>query len=62
MNPFAQDEGKEFVDKTKLNVLLKLFKQIGFCKNKRTSDHMFVLKTLIKKYTQNNPSPFFMFY
>jgi hypothetical protein len=25
MNPFAQDEGKEFVDKTKLNVLLKLF-------------------------------------
>jgi hypothetical protein len=34
--------------------------QIGFCKNKRTSDHMFVLKTLIEKYTQNNPSPFFM--
>jgi hypothetical protein len=25
MNPFAQDEGKELVDKTKLNVLLKLF-------------------------------------
>jgi succinate dehydrogenase flavin-adding protein (antitoxin of CptAB toxin-antitoxin module) len=23
--PFAQDEGKELVDKTKLNVLLKLF-------------------------------------
>jgi hypothetical protein len=42
--------------------LLSLFKrniirpeQIGFCKNKRTSDHMFVLKTLIEKYTQNNP-------
>lgn len=26
--------------------------QIGFCKKKRTSDHMFVLKTLIDKYTQ----------
>ena len=25
MKPFAQDEGKELVDKTKLNVLLKLF-------------------------------------
>jgi hypothetical protein len=25
MNPFAHDEGKELVDKTKLNVLLKLF-------------------------------------
>jgi hypothetical protein len=24
MKPFAQDEGKELVDKTKLNVLLKL--------------------------------------
>jgi hypothetical protein len=84
MNPFAQDEGKEFVDKTKLNVLLKLFnrndwllfnisfnimsmpleniirpEQIGFCKNKRTSDYMFVLKTLIKKYTQNNPKVLF---
>jgi hypothetical protein len=28
MNPFAQDEGKELVDKTKLNVLLKLFKYL----------------------------------
>ena len=26
--------------------------QIGFCKGKRTSDHMFVLKTLIDKYTK----------
>ena len=26
--------------------------QIGFCKGKRTSDHIFVLKTLIDKYTQ----------
>ena len=25
---------------------------IGFCKGKRTSDHMFVLKTLIDKYTK----------
>jgi hypothetical protein len=33
--------------------------QIGFCKNKRTSDHMFVLKTLIEKYTQNNPKVLF---
>jgi hypothetical protein len=83
MKPFAQDEGKELVDKTKLNVLLKLFnrndwllfnirlenflfkrniirpEQIGFCKNKRTSDHMFVLKTLIEKYTRNNPKVLF---
>jgi len=28
--------------------------QIGFCKEKRTSDHHFVLKTLIDKYTQQN--------
>ena len=28
--------------------------QIGFCKGKRTSDHHFVLKTLIDKYTQQN--------
>ena len=27
--------------------------QIGFCKGKRTSDHIFVLKTLIDKYTQH---------
>ena len=27
--------------------------QIGFCKGKRTSDHIFVLKTLIDKYTQS---------
>ena len=27
--------------------------QIGFCKGKRTSDHMFVLKCLIEKYTQS---------
>jgi hypothetical protein len=33
--------------------------QIGFCKNKRTSDHMFVLKTLIEKYIQNNPKVLF---
>jgi hypothetical protein len=33
--------------------------QIGFCKNKGTSDHMFVLKTLIEKYTQNNPKVLF---
>jgi hypothetical protein len=26
--------------------------QIGFSKGSRTSDHMFVLKTLIDKYTQ----------
>jgi hypothetical protein len=26
--------------------------QIGFCKGKRTSDHIFTLKTLIDKYTQ----------
>ena len=26
--------------------------QIGFSKDGRTSDHMFVLKTLIDKYTQ----------
>ena len=26
--------------------------QIGFCKGKRTSDHMFVMKCLIDKYTQ----------
>jgi hypothetical protein len=26
--------------------------QIGFSKDSRTSDHMFVLKTLIDKYTQ----------
>ena len=26
--------------------------QIGFCQNKRTSDHMFILKTLLDKYTQ----------
>jgi hypothetical protein len=25
--------------------------QFGFCKGKRTSDHHFVLKTLIEKYT-----------
>jgi hypothetical protein len=29
MNPFAQDEGKEFVDKTKLNVLLKLLNDVA---------------------------------
>lgn len=28
------------------------WEQIGFCKTKRTSDHLFVLKTLIDKYTQ----------
>jgi hypothetical protein len=28
--------------------------QIGFCKKTRTSDHMFVLKTLIQKYTSAN--------
>ena len=33
--------------------------QIGFCKNKRRSDHTFVLKTLIEKYTQNNPKVLF---
>jgi hypothetical protein len=29
--------------------------QIGFCKGKRTSDHIFTLKTLIDKYTQQGP-------
>ena len=28
--------------------------QIGFCRKKRTSDHIFVLKTLIDKYTQSS--------
>ena len=28
--------------------------QIGFCKGKRTSDHIFVLKTLIDKYTHQS--------
>jgi hypothetical protein len=28
--------------------------QIGFCKEKRTSDHHFVLKTLIHNKTQKN--------
>ena len=35
---------------SKRNIICK--EQIGFCKKKRTSDHMFVLKTLIEKYTQ----------
>ena len=31
---------------------LKCDEQIGFCRGKRTSDHMFILKTLIEKYTK----------
>ena len=31
--------------------------QIGFKKNARTSDHMFVLKTLIDKYINQPGSP-----
>lgn len=34
------------------NIICK--EQIGFCKGKRTADHMFVLKTLIDKYTQSS--------
>ena len=34
--------------------------QIGFCKGKRTSDHHFVLKTLIEKYTQEGGKKFFI--
>ena len=33
--------------------------QIGFCKGKRTSDHHFVLKTLIEKYIQEGGKKFF---
>ena len=33
--------------------------QFGFCKGKRTSDHHFVLKTLIEKYTQEGGKTFF---
>lgn len=33
--------------------------QIGFCKGKRTSDHIFVLKTLIEKYTQQGNKKLF---
>jgi hypothetical protein len=32
--------------------------QSGFCKGKRTSDHIFALKTLIDKYTQQSSNPF----
>ena len=39
------------------NIICK--EQIGFCKDKRTSDHMFVLKTLIDKYTQKGPKLLF---
>jgi hypothetical protein len=35
--------------------------QIGFCKNTRTSDHMFVLKTLIHKYINNGKKLFACF-
>ena len=51
-----------------LNTRLEIFlfkrniirpEQIGFCKNKRTTEHMFVLKTLIEKYTQNSPKVLF---
>jgi hypothetical protein len=31
--------------------------QIGFCKGKRTSDHIFVIKTLIDKFTQKDSRP-----
>lgn len=33
--------------------------QIGFCKGKPTSNHQFVLKTLIEKYTQEGGKQFF---
>lgn len=33
--------------------------QIGFCKDKRTSDHHLVLRTLIEKYTQQGDKKFF---
>ena len=33
--------------------------QIGFCKEKRTSDHIFVLKTLVDKYTQKGTKRLF---
>ena len=42
---------------SKRNIICK--EQIGFCKKKRTSDHMFVLKTLIEKYTQMGPKLLF---
>jgi hypothetical protein len=35
--------------------------QIGFCKKTRTSDHMFVLKTLIQKYINNGKKLFACF-
>ena len=33
--------------------------QIGFRKGCRTSDHMFILQTLIQKYVKNNSKPMF---
>ena len=42
---------------TKRNLIKK--EQIGFCKNKRTTDHLFVLKTLVDKYTQQGSKHLF---
>jgi hypothetical protein len=36
--------------------------QIGFCKGKRTSDHIFVIKTLIDKYTQKDSRQLLVYY
>ena len=33
--------------------------QIGFMKGRRTTDHMFVLKTLIDKYVERNSKPLY---
>jgi hypothetical protein len=41
-----------FVNVETSTVRFTRISQIGFSKGSRTSDHMFVLKTLIDKYTQ----------
>jgi hypothetical protein len=33
--------------------------QIGFMKERRTTDHMFVLKTLLDKYVERNSKPLY---
>ena len=43
---------------TENNVISKT--QIGFQKKARTTDHMFVLRTLIEKYTKQNKAIFFI--
>ena len=39
------------------NIISK--EQIGFMKGRHTTDHMFVLKTLIDKYVERNSKPLY---